>query len=107
MFNRPRTVKIVLKDHSAAGTYNPTDGVCETNEEKHRTGCGATLKFYYTHPNRKRMPFDGEPVVVEKFPIGTDACVIASVENTNVHFSTCPHARANDSRRREAAKGAA
>jgi hypothetical protein len=108
---RPQTVRIYLRHHNdPEGRFTPKDATCETDEEKHRTGCGASIRFYLTYPNQKRMPFDGEPVLAGEPVVLGDGGVVASVFNDKVHFSTCPHARGNDSRRREAAaaaKGAA
>lgn len=108
---RPQTVRIYLRHHNdPEGKFTPKDATCETDEEKHRTGCGAALRFFITYPNQKRMPFDGEPVLAAEPVMMGDGGVVASVFNTNVHFGTCPHSRANESRRREAvavAKGAA
>lgn len=108
---RPQTVRIYLRHHNdPEGKFTPKEATCETDEEKHRTGCGGSIKFFITYPNQKRMPFDGEPVLAGEPVVLGDGAVVASVFNQNVHFSTCPHSRANDSRRREAAanaKGAA
>lgn len=99
---RAQTIRIYVRHHNdPEGRFTPQDAICETNEEKGRTGCGAALRFYLTYPNEKRMPFDGEPLIVgDAVQLGNGG-VVASVENRNVHFSTCPHARENDARRRD------
>jgi hypothetical protein len=101
---RSSTVKVIIKDHSEGGLLGPYTQVCADKPDDvkgGRKGCGATLYFYFTHPNRRPMPFDMPPVVVEQWPVGPDALVVAEVESLYVHFSTCPHGTENDRRRRE------
>jgi hypothetical protein len=89
------TVKVILKDFSEDQPLAPFTRTCETDEEKGRRGCGATLFFYYTAKNRKRMPFDREAVVIgEPYKNGAEPYLFAEIENHS-HFGTCPHAEQN------------
>jgi hypothetical protein len=85
------TITIFLKHHNdRAGKFAPRDGVCTSHAESNRVGCGQAIRRYVTYPREKGMYFDGEPIVVEQFPVRQDGAVIAVVKTDNVHFATCP-----------------
>lgn len=100
---RAQSIRIYLRHHNdPEGRFTPKTASCETDEEKGRTGCGASITFYITYPNQKRMPFDGPPQVVSgSEAVLSDGGVVAAVSNANVHFSTCPHRAVNDAKRKE------
>lgn len=110
---RAQTIRIYLRHHNdPEGKFTPKPATCETDEEKHRKGCGASIVFYITYPNQKRIPFDGAPRVVEgSEAVFGDGAVVGAVYTDNVHFATCPFARLNDQAKRAPAadsqKGAA
>lgn len=85
------TIQIFLKHHNdKAGRFAPRDGVCTSHAETNRVGCGQAIRRFVTYPREKGMYFDGDPIVVEQFPVRQDGAVIAIVKTDNVHFATCP-----------------
>lgn len=97
--NRPK-VRIFLKHHGKP-EFAPQPATCETDREKGRIGCGASIIFYRTYPNEKRMPFDAAPEVVEdsEATLG-DGGVVAYVYSERVHFATCPRYGNNATRQK-------
>lgn len=84
-------IQIYLKHHNDKGNrFQPRDGVCTSDAETHRVGCGQAIRRFVTYPREKGIYFDGEPVVIEQFAIRGDGAVIAIVATDNVHFATCP-----------------
>jgi hypothetical protein len=104
---RAQRIRIYLRHHNdPEGKFQPKEARCESDADKGRTGCGATIWFYITFPNQKRMPFDGPPKVVENSEVSIgDGGIVAQVSTENVHFATCPQARGNDQRKKDLASG--
>lgn len=85
-------IQIFLKHYAdPEGRFTPRTRTCEDYETPTgvRKGCGATITRYMTYPREKGMYFDGDPVVIERFPVREDGAVIALVDTANVHFATC------------------
>ena len=87
----PQRIQIYLKHfRDPEHRYQPRDVVCNRGVKDTEPGCGQTCRRFVTYPREKGMYFDGDPIVVEQFPVRQDGAVIALVETTNVHFATCP-----------------
>lgn len=85
------TIQIFLRHHNDP-KFAPQTKQCSDYEDRkgnQQKGCGATVIRFVTYPNEKGMYFDGDPIVVQQFPVRQDGAVIAVVSNENVHFATC------------------
>ena len=70
--------------------------VLEGSWRGHCRGCLAKLWWMTSFPNRKAIPFDAEPVVVEDGGrvVEPEGFRIVAVSTEGVHWATCPKAAA-------------
>jgi hypothetical protein len=91
---RAQTIRIYLRHHNdPEGKFTPRELTCQDYTDGkgvEQKGCGGTVWRYLTYPNQKAMRFDGPPIVVEGTEVNIgDGGIVASVQTSNVHYSTC------------------
>lgn len=75
--------------------------VLEGSKEGLCRGCGAKLRWYLTFPKKARMPFDGEPRLLEDTGCKDGGVRLLRVATDRVHWATCPKAFKFRGRRNE------
>lgn len=66
--------------------------VLEGTREGLCRGCGAKLHWLLTIPNRKPMPFNSEPRIVQDTGCRENGARVLWVSTEAVHWGTCPKA---------------